>query len=216
MKTVDDLRRENLSFLAKESGGVVALSKKLDRSQAQVSQWLRGSKDSVSGKPRRLSSDSARYIEERCGKHHGWLDYDHISLISGVKDEESHENRKLFLQKIFVDYFNGNQAELARALKKPQEEVRQWLNGDKIITDAEVHYIELSLGLPIEWMNNSRVSSVSAPIQVFFNSRKQQLLDLFDSLPQSEQDELINTLEAKKQHYDKLLEELLTARKKNF
>jgi len=39
------------------------------------------------------------------------------------------------------------------------------------------------------------------------------LLELFDSLPSKEQDELIQTLKAKKQHYDDVVSELMARRK---
>ncbi len=88
MKTVDDLRRANLHALSVEFGGVGALATLLDRSSSQVSQWMNGTRHSVSGKPRRLSSDSARYIEGKCGKPDGWLDADHGHAAS-VLDEDA-------------------------------------------------------------------------------------------------------------------------------
>lgn len=43
--------------------------------------------------------------------------------------------------------------------------------------------------------------------------RHQVLLDLFEGLPAKDQDDLIRTLTEKKQHYDSVIEELLTRRK---
>ncbi len=77
MKTIDEVRRENLSVLAAEAGSVTALAKALDRDVAQVSQWLNGSLNSGTGKPRGIRSSSCRYIEERCGKQSGWMDVEH-------------------------------------------------------------------------------------------------------------------------------------------
>lgn len=77
MKTIDEIRKENLAELVKEHGGVGKLADVLERSPSQVSQWLNSSKASVSGKPRRFNSDSARYIEKMCGKPEGWMDTPH-------------------------------------------------------------------------------------------------------------------------------------------
>lgn len=77
MKTAEQIRRENLARLAEECGGVGKLAVMLDRAPAQVSQWLNASRDSKTGKPRAVSSASARYIEARCGKPKGWLDHEH-------------------------------------------------------------------------------------------------------------------------------------------
>lgn len=77
MKLIDDLRRDNLSILRKELGGLKQLAEKLEREDSQVSQWILGSKNSGTGKPRGMRSDTARFIESRCGKQEGWLDQDH-------------------------------------------------------------------------------------------------------------------------------------------
>lgn len=77
MKTIDEIRKENLGILVKTYGGVGKLADVLERSSSQVSQWLNSSKASASGKPRRFNSDSARYIEDKCGKPEGWLDTPH-------------------------------------------------------------------------------------------------------------------------------------------
>ncbi len=89
MNTIDDLRRKNLAILASEMGGVGLLAEKIDRSSSQVSQWATGARHSVSGKPRRLSSDSARYIETMCGKPAGWMDVDHSENASSYSTEQS-------------------------------------------------------------------------------------------------------------------------------
>jgi len=77
MKLIDDLRRENLAQLRADAGGLNKLSSLLDRDDSQVSQWLNGLKNSGTGKPRGMRSNTARYIEEKCKKPQGWLDQDH-------------------------------------------------------------------------------------------------------------------------------------------
>jgi phage repressor protein C with HTH and peptisase S24 domain len=82
MKTIDEIRRENLAFLIGEYGKLKTFADKIERSSSQVSQWLNGSKHSESGKPRRFNSDSARYIEKMCGKPEGWMDQERLPLGS--------------------------------------------------------------------------------------------------------------------------------------
>lgn len=77
MKTVDEIRRENLVILANEYQTAGALADLLEISSSQLSQWKSASKHSATGKPRRMSSDSARHIEEKCGKPYGWMDMCH-------------------------------------------------------------------------------------------------------------------------------------------
>lgn len=78
MKTIDDIRRENLATLVSEAGSITALAKTLDRDVAQVSQWLNGSINSGTGKPRGIRSTSCRFIELQCNKPVGWMETEHV------------------------------------------------------------------------------------------------------------------------------------------
>lgn len=80
MKTIDEIRRDNIQVLIDECGGNKALSDLLGKSEAQVSQLLNGSRDSKTGKPRGMNNTTARAIEEKCGKERGWLDNDHSDV----------------------------------------------------------------------------------------------------------------------------------------
>ena len=80
MRSIDDIRRSNLVILEGEHGSLAALAKALERDDSQVSQWKVGSKNSGTGKPRGMRSETARYIESRTGKMEGWLDHYHPSL----------------------------------------------------------------------------------------------------------------------------------------
>ena len=81
MKTIDEIRRENLRQYADHLGGVAKLAACLQKSHAQTSQWLNGSKDSKTKKPRGMSDESARLIETKLGQPRGWLDQEHRTTI---------------------------------------------------------------------------------------------------------------------------------------
>jgi SOS-response transcriptional repressor LexA len=74
MDTIEDTRVKRLKLLRDECGSNASLSKTIEISEAQLSQWINRSPDSKSGKPRSISSDSARHIEKKLGKQPGWLD----------------------------------------------------------------------------------------------------------------------------------------------
>jgi len=76
MKTCHEIRKEQLVALVKESGGVPRLAELLEKSEGQIRQWTNASKDSRTGRPRGISDDKAREIEEKLGKEVGWLDND--------------------------------------------------------------------------------------------------------------------------------------------
>ncbi len=74
MKTIDEIRRNRLKELITLSGSVRLLADVLERSPAQVSQWSNASIDPKSGRPRAISTVSARYIEKKLGRPEGWMD----------------------------------------------------------------------------------------------------------------------------------------------
>ncbi|MGV3727755.1 S24 family peptidase [Hydrogenophaga sp.] len=71
---IEEIYRARLKLLAAEAGSQTALASKLDKSPAQVSQWINASKDSKTGKPRSMDRSTAREIEKKCGKPDGWMD----------------------------------------------------------------------------------------------------------------------------------------------
>lgn len=82
MKTIYDIHRENLAILKEEAGGVGRLAEKLERAFAQTSQWLNGSKNSKTGKPRGMNSKTCRHIEAKCDKPKGWMDKSHSDVAA--------------------------------------------------------------------------------------------------------------------------------------
>ena len=74
MKTIEETYRERLLMLSKEYGGQTGLSKRIDKSPAQISQWINGSADSKTGKARSMKSDTAREIEIALKLPRGWFD----------------------------------------------------------------------------------------------------------------------------------------------
>jgi hypothetical protein len=76
MKTCHEVRKEQLAALVRELGSVKLVADLIAKSETQVRQWLNASKDSRTGKPRGISDDMARFIEEKTEKEVGWLDND--------------------------------------------------------------------------------------------------------------------------------------------
>jgi SOS-response transcriptional repressor LexA len=77
MKTIDQIRRQNLASLTDQAGGVGALAKIVGKSDSQISQWLNASANSGTGKPRGMRSSSCRELERAFNKPLGWMEQDH-------------------------------------------------------------------------------------------------------------------------------------------
>lgn len=83
MKTIEEIHRRNLQSLVREFDGVAAVAAKIGCSPSQFSQWLNGSENSGTGKPRGMRPSSARRIEKACEKPPGWMDQSHETAIDG-------------------------------------------------------------------------------------------------------------------------------------
>lgn len=77
MSTLEETRRANLVILRNEEGSNKALADKIGISEAQLSQWIKASPDSKTGRPRGMKAESARRIERAAGREEGWLDVPH-------------------------------------------------------------------------------------------------------------------------------------------
>ena len=80
-KFVEEIRVDNLKRLVTEHKSLHAVAEKLGKDDSQVSQWLNRSPNSGTGKPRNISSKSARAIEDAFSKPVGWMDTPEKSLF---------------------------------------------------------------------------------------------------------------------------------------
>lgn len=87
---VIEIRRRNIAMLVAKAGGPTLFGKKIERDQAQVSQWL------SEGNPKAVGRTLARHIEKRLRKPHGWLDLPQwhdsgvIAAVSGIGETPAH------------------------------------------------------------------------------------------------------------------------------
>jgi len=77
MKTNAEMNLENLKKLIADCGGLKQFSKKINKSDSQVSQWTSQSKNSKTHKPRNIGAESCRLIESVFELEVGWMDHDH-------------------------------------------------------------------------------------------------------------------------------------------
>lgn len=77
MKTIEEIRWENLCYLIEKHGGVTRFADLVGSSQSQISQLKNRSPDSKTGKQKKLGSAQAREMEDKLGFDRGWMDHDH-------------------------------------------------------------------------------------------------------------------------------------------
>lgn len=89
MKEIADIRRENLTKLRAKFRTLDEFAEACGVSSPQLSQWINGSLESKTGRPRGMKSESCRKIEEKIGMPRNWLDTDHSSeKLTGHADAE--------------------------------------------------------------------------------------------------------------------------------
>jgi hypothetical protein len=77
MKTIDQIRRENLQIAIKRMRTAAALAEAADTSAQYLSQIKKQTVDSKSGTPKGMGDDVARKIEKALGEPAGWMDVEH-------------------------------------------------------------------------------------------------------------------------------------------
>ena len=80
MKTVHQIRRENLDLLASELGSMDRVAALVETSAVYLSQLKKQSIDQKTGRPRQMGDKLARRLEKGCKKEEGWMDVDHARL----------------------------------------------------------------------------------------------------------------------------------------
>lgn len=83
MNPIEKIRTNNLVNLINDYKGVTKFANAIEKSVAQVSQWANGS-PMPSGKPRTISSDSARHIEEKLGLPKNFMDANHDVILETI------------------------------------------------------------------------------------------------------------------------------------
>jgi transcriptional regulator with XRE-family HTH domain len=68
MPTIDEIRRINLAALIASAGGNKQFSDRVGVSESQLSQWVNGSSNSATGRPRGMRTETAQRIERAAGR----------------------------------------------------------------------------------------------------------------------------------------------------
>ncbi|WP_175785537.1 S24 family peptidase [Burkholderia ambifaria] len=124
MKTIDEIRRDNLQIAVKRFRTAAALAEKAGVAAAYLSQIKNQTPESKTGKPKTMGDDVARKIEKAIGESEGWMDADHNSPDDGassISQEDSVIKRLLPKDK-------GNVAVWERPEDLEPDEDRVWID----------------------------------------------------------------------------------------
>lgn len=100
MKTISEIRLDNLEILIAEKGTLEALATAAGSSSVYLSQIRNGATDQKTGKPRQMGNAIARRLEAACDRPKGWMDAP--GSQRSVKPNEGRDSRKESAMKYFA------------------------------------------------------------------------------------------------------------------
>ncbi|MCW0974123.1 helix-turn-helix domain-containing protein [Pantoea sp. JV6] len=109
------------------------------------------------------------------------------------------------------------QRSLAKALKISHVSVSQWERDDSDPTGKNLFALSKVLQCSPTWIlfgDDSQQPEEPRETGQVLDERQKELLELFDALPESEQDAQLSEMRARVQNFNKLFEELLKARQR--
>lgn len=110
-----------------------------------------------------------------------------------------------------------SQSELGRRVGVNSQSVSGWCNSGIIPRKEKLALLPEALGKPLYWffMTDEEEQSVTAVTQskTVLNERQSKLLEVFDQLPESEQDRFISLANERLEELDRFMAEFLKRRK---
>ncbi|MDF7681534.1 helix-turn-helix domain-containing protein [Enterobacteriaceae bacterium ESL0689] len=112
---------------------------------------------------------------------------------------------------------NLTQKALAKILKISDVSISQWERGDSEPTGKNLHALCEALRSPASWIlfgDENRAPEKPNDQLVLLDERQREILHLFDSIRDEEQETFLSDLRTKAANNEKLLEELLKVQKR--
>ncbi|HCD7554180.1 TPA: helix-turn-helix domain-containing protein, partial [Citrobacter farmeri] len=108
------------------------------------------------------------------------------------------------------------QQQLADMVKKSSVSVFKWESGQTEPKGKTLFALSSALKCSPTWLLFGDEEQTPTPVDLLpieLDDRQNRLLELFDSLPESEKESYLNELEARVENFNRLFEELLKVRK---
>lgn len=110
------------------------------------------------------------------------------------------------------------QKSLAKTLKLSDVSISQWERDESEPTGKNLHALSKALRCSPTWIlfgDEDKTPEVPIDIPAPLDAKQQELLELFDALPESEQDAQLSEMRARVENFNRLFDELLKARKRS-
>lgn len=165
MKSIDDVRVENLIVLKNKYGSIQKLSDALSRSHGQVSQWINRAKNSTTGEPRGMKSDTARWIESTLNLPQNWLDTNHDAQ-EGTSKAQIVQRNGLIIEQYDAHGAMGN----GLILRDQSGVINEWQVSDE--------WLRLNIKNATNYHNLKIVTGFGDSMKGMFNSGDPLIIDI--------------------------------------
>ncbi|OAT52164.1 DNA-binding repressor [Kluyvera georgiana ATCC 51603] len=116
-----------------------------------------------------------------------------------------------------IDEAGISQSELGRRVGVNSQSVSGWCNAGIIPRKEKLALLPQALGRPLYWffMSEEEEHAIEAATasKTVLNEKQSKLLQIFDQLPEAEQDRFITLAETRLEELDKFIQEYLQRRK---
>lgn len=92
MRSLLEIKRENLLAACEKVGGRPVLAKMLGISDSQINQWISASPDSKTGRPRSPNTDTCRKVEKAVGLPENWMEHDHGATLKPKTNQNNEQD----------------------------------------------------------------------------------------------------------------------------
>jgi len=124
MKTIDEIRRDNLLLAIKRYGTIAALAEAAEVSAAYLSQIKNRTPENKTGRPKGMGGDVARKLERAIREAPGWMDVEHN--LTEPQSSKKEETQRLIAR--LMPEGQGNVLTWERPEDLEDDEDRVWID----------------------------------------------------------------------------------------
>lgn len=166
MKTIDDIRYENLLQLIADAGGDEKLAELYGCNVAYIRNMKLRSIDSETGKPKSIGKNTARKLETCMNRPNGWMDTSHSSIEAPADTYKENNNREVFT---IPQYGTGGAMGLGLVLPDQPGQIMKW--------DVTPEWIEKNIPTNTGKKNLCIVTGFGDSMKGMFNSGDPLIVD---------------------------------------
>jgi len=95
-------------------------------------------------------------------------------------------DRRFKLKELIDSRFDGSQAAFSRAIQRAPAQVHHWVSGHRMLGDAGARHIEMTLNLPMGWLDGKTAANTQPPDIFSISSQESHKIPLLSFIQASQ------------------------------